>query len=140
MLSSPHCYLILEIFHHPQAEPHLQEKSPSSPPPPQSLATTNLLSASVDSPILHIPYKCNYRVYGPWHLASCPQQVPLLFLSIGLGLHQGTVLRMGLNSHSVQFSRSVMSDSLRPREPQHTRPPCPSPTPRVYPNSCPSSW
>ena len=37
---------------------------------------------------------------------------------------------------SVQFSHSVMSDSLRPRELQHTRPPCPSPTPRVYPNSC----
>ena len=38
---------------------------------------------------------------------------------------------------SVQFSHSVMSDSLRPREPQHTRPPCPSPTPRVHPNPCP---
>ena len=33
-----------------------------------------------------------------------------------------------------------MSDSLWPHELQHTRPPCPSPTPRVYPNSCPSSW
>ena len=41
---------------------------------------------------------------------------------------------------SVEFSRSVVSDSLRPHEPQHTRPPCPSPTPRVYSNSCPSSW
>ena len=42
---------------------------------------------------------------------------------------------------SVQFSHSVMSDSLWPHEPQHTRPPCPSPTPRVYPNSCPlSQW
>ena len=40
---------------------------------------------------------------------------------------------------SVQFSHSVMSDSLRPRESQHARPPCPSPTPGVYPNSCPSS-
>ena len=40
---------------------------------------------------------------------------------------------------SVQFSRSVMSDSWRPHESQHTRPPCPSPTPGVYPNSCPSS-
>ena len=39
----------------------------------------------------------------------------------------------------LQCSRSVGSDSLRPHEPQHTRPPCPSPTPRVYPNSCPSS-
>ena len=38
--------------------------------------------------------------------------------------------------YSVQFSRSVMSDSLRPHESQHTRPPCPSPTPRIYPNSC----
>jgi len=42
---------------------------------------------------------------------------------------------------SVQFSRSVMSDSLRPHEPQRTRPPCPSPTPGVHPNSCPlSRW
>ena len=42
---------------------------------------------------------------------------------------------------SVQFSRSVMSDSLRPHELQHTKPPCPSPTPGVCSNSCPlSRW
>ena len=42
---------------------------------------------------------------------------------------------------SVQFSHSVMSDSLRSHAPQHARPPCPSPTPRVHPNSCPlSGW
>ena len=41
---------------------------------------------------------------------------------------------------SVQFSRSVMSDSLWPHELQHTRPPCPSPTPGVYSNSCPLGW
>ena len=40
---------------------------------------------------------------------------------------------------SVQFSLSVMSDSLQPHELQHTRPPCPSPTPGVHSNSCPSS-
>ena len=40
---------------------------------------------------------------------------------------------------SVQFSPSVVSNSLRPHEPQHTRSPCPSPTPGVHPNSCPSS-
>ena len=40
---------------------------------------------------------------------------------------------------SVQFSHSVISDSLRPHELQHTRPPYPSPTPRVHSNSCPSS-
>ena len=38
------------------------------------------------------------------------------------------------NTGSVQFSHSVVSNSLRPHEPQHARPPCPSPTPRVYPN------
>ena len=41
---------------------------------------------------------------------------------------------------SVQFSHSVVSDSLQPHEPQHTRPPCPSPTPGVHSNPCPSSW
>ena len=40
---------------------------------------------------------------------------------------------------SVQFSRSVVSDSLRPHESQHARPACPSQTPGVYSNSCPSS-
>ena len=38
--------------------------------------------------------------------------------------------------NSVQFSHSVLSDSLQPHESQHTRPPCPSPMPGVYPNSC----
>ena len=41
---------------------------------------------------------------------------------------------------SVQFSCSVVFDSLWPHESQHARPPCPSATPRFYPNSCPSSW
>ena len=40
---------------------------------------------------------------------------------------------------SVHFSCSVVSDSLWPHESQHARPPCPSPTPGVHPNSCPSS-
>ena len=41
----------------------------------------------------------------------------------------------------VQFSRPAMSDSLRSHGPQHARPPCPSPTPRAYSNSCPlSRW
>ena len=42
---------------------------------------------------------------------------------------------------SVQFSRSIVSDSLWPHELQHTRPPCPWPTPGVHPNPCPfSQW
>ena len=61
--------------------------------------------------------------------------------------HVGSLLRhvgffkksWHINS-SVQFSRSVMSDSLWPHESQHARLPCPSSTPRVHSNSCPSSW
>ena len=46
-----------------------------------------------------------------------------------------------LSISSVQFSRSVVSDSLRPHESQHTRPPCPSPTPGVHSDSRPlSQW
>ena len=39
----------------------------------------------------------------------------------------------------MQYSRSVVSDPLRPHESQHARPPCPSPTPGVHPNPCPSN-
>ena len=46
----------------------------------------------------------------------------------------------GKNIYSVQFSCSVVSNSLRPHGLQHARPPCPSPTPGVHPNSCPLSW
>ena len=43
--------------------------------------------------------------------------------------------------NDLQFSRSVVSNSLRPHVLQHARPPCPSPTPEVYSNSCPlSRW
>ena len=49
------------------------------------------------------------------------------------------VLPHPLPPSSVQFSRSVVSDSLQPNESQHARPPCPSPSPEVHPNSRPSS-
>ena len=44
------------------------------------------------------------------------------------------------NGSSVQFSHLVTCNSLQPHEPQHARPPCPSPTPGVHPNPCPLSW
>ena len=49
-------------------------------------------------------------------------------------------LGINLPFSSVQFSRSVVSNSLWPHESQHARLPCPSSTPGVYSNSCPSSW
>ena len=45
-----------------------------------------------------------------------------------------------LHTSSVQFSHSIVSDSLQPHGLQHTRPPCPSPTSGAYSNSCPLSW
>ena len=57
------------------------------------------------------------------------------------GLPHCTRILYQLSYTSVQFSRSVVSNSLQPHEVQHARPPCPLPTPRVYPNSCPlSRW
>ena len=47
---------------------------------------------------------------------------------------------MHIQFSSVQFSYSVVSNSLRPHESQHARPPCPSPTPGAYSNPCPLSW
>ena len=64
--------------------------------------------------------------------------------SLRLFLHRSSVYSCHLfliSSTSVQISRSVVSDSLRPHELQHARPPWPSPTPGVHSNSCPlSQW
>ena len=53
--------------------------------------------------------------------------------------HKIKLILWQLQFSSVQFSRSVVSDSLRLHESQHTRPPCPSPPPGAHPNSCASS-
>ena len=65
--------------------------------------------------------------------------MPSLFRWQTINIHRIKVLIF--RSYSVQFSRSDTSNSLQPHEPQSARPPCPSPTPGVYPNSCPlSRW
>ena len=56
-----------------------------------------------------------------------------------MGGHHSDELSASLQFSSVQFSRSIVSDSVRPHESQHARPPCPSPTPRAHSDSCPSS-
>ena len=76
-----------------------------------------------------------------WHVGILPDQAwnPCLLHwqvnSLPLS-HLGSPLE-GISS--VQFSHSLMSGSLQPDGLQHARPPCPSPTPRVYSNSCPVS-
>ena len=59
-------------------------------------------------------------------------EILLCFLPRKVPLH---LLETCFKFSSVQFSHSVVSNSLQPHEPQHARPPCPSPTPGVYPNS-----
>ena len=66
--------------------------------------------------------------------------LPSQHFSLGsnqIGLHSAMSNRVW---KSVQFSRSVMSDSLQPQGLQHARPPCPSPTPGTCSDSCPSGW
>ena len=80
---------------------------------------------------------------------DCHALLQGIFPTQGLNLHLLWILHWQVGSLSlmspgkllliVQFSRSVVSDSLQPHELQHARPPCPSPTPGVHPNSCPSS-
>ena len=53
--------------------------------------------------------------------------------------YEATITLIPKLDSSVQISHSVMSDCVQPHELQHTRPPCPSPTPGVHPNSCPWS-
>ena len=62
----------------------------------------------------------------PWHLVNSQEMLLILIAWFTLIW--------------VQFSHSVMSDSLRPHGLQHTKLPCLSPTPRACSNSCPSSW
>ena len=50
------------------------------------------------------------------------------------------LLNYQIFANMIQFSCSVVSDSLQPHEPQHARPPCPLPIPRVHRNPCPSNW
>ena len=107
-----------------------------------------------------------YMHYKPSR-SICPWDFPGKNTGVGCHfLYQGIFLTQGSNPHllkllhwqadsltlhhlggpqtlwndSVQFSHSVVSDSLWAHGLQHARPPCPSPNPAVYPNSCPLSW
>ena len=100
------------------------------------------------------PRNSEGRVKDPW-LISSPIFISVIYLFCHFFIWLisprnvlGYNLKFLMNSFcwssvyitSVQFSCLVMSDSLRPHELQHTRPPCPSPTPGVYSNLCPLNW
>ena len=90
----------------------------------------------------------NSRPWRQWCHPNIYSLLPPSCFAFNLSQQQGLfqwvsssyqVVKVIKFQHSVQFSRSVVSNSLRPHESQHARPPYPSPTPGVYPNSCPSS-
>ena len=108
------------------------------------LPTIELLSKLESSQTLWLLYQlrlCN--ALNPYHFNSFHSiftRSRLHFRKPFLLTHKKQFL-ITLNFTSVQFSRSVVSDSWRPHEPQHTRPPCPSLTLRVHPNTYPlSQW
>ena len=98
----------------------------------------------------HFPLQCMKVKSESEVTQSCPTlRDPMDCSLLGASVHgtsQARVLEWGAIAFSIyvcqsvsQFSRSVMSDSLRPHESQHARPPCPSPTPGVHSDSRPSS-
>ena len=96
---------------------------------------------------IHFTYDI-LHVSMPFSKSSHPRPLPQspkdcsIYLCLFCCLAYRVIVTIFLNSiymRSVQFSRSVMSDSLRPHESQHAKPPCLSPTPGVHSNSCPSS-
>ena len=89
-------------------------------------------------PLLPMPFSLWPPGKSPWILSRLPLGTALVSRISGKAPLPATMIALRA---SVRFSCTVMSDSLRPHEPQHARPPCPSPTPGVYPNSCPlSRW
>ena len=81
-------------------------------------------------------FQIGKRVRQGYILSPCLFNLYAEYIMRNAGLEEA---QAGIKISSVQFSCSVMSDSLQPHESQHARPPCPSPTLRVYPNLCPSS-
>ena len=75
----------------------------------------------------------------PQTVSQLASQSHMFYVSGGKSIDKNISLRYWFVIDSVQFGCSVVSDSLWPHESQHARPPCPSPTHGVHPNSCPSS-
>ena len=120
-----HIHLLLFRFFSPAGDYSVLSRAPYALQ--QVTATYLFIYSSVYNPIFHCLRTC-HTIFSnsctTWH---CHWQCPTVAVS--------------LHTHSVHFRHSVESNSLWPHGPQHIRPPCPSPTPGVYSNSCPlSQW
>ena len=126
----------LKHFQHLRKKPHAWAVTPHSSLP-QPLAANNLLSISVYLPIVDISYKRYSIIFG----VLCSRVFSKICACVYQYLFPFYRRRIFYSISSVQFSCSVVSNSLRPQGLQHASPRCPSPTPRAYPNSCPlSQW
>ena len=91
----------------------------------------------MEFPVVYVRFLISYLFYI-WVFPSGTSGNSI-YSSVYMSIPTSQFISHHLQFSSVQFSRSVVSNSLQPHESQHTRPPCPSPTPGVYPNSRPSS-
>ena len=80
-----------------------------------------------------------WHTVGTWLKYCCTENLFLKSTFPSFALNSGTLISLKEPIRSDQISRSIVSDSLWPHESQHARPPCPSPTPGVHPDSRPSS-
>ena len=134
------CHTSTCICHRYTCVPH-PSGCPSAPAPSIQYPVSNLDWRFISYMILYM-----FQCHSPKSSHPLPLPQSPKFCSIHLCLFccltYRVIVTIFLNSIymcSVQFSRSVVSDSLQPHESQHTRPPCPSPTPGVHSNSRPSS-
>ena len=106
-------------------------------PPPGDLPTPGIEPTSLRSPALAAGF---FTTSATWEALSCVDLPPVQYFGCLANCSLFLLLYRPYPISSVQFSCSVMSDSLQPHELQHARPPYLPPTPRVHPNPCPSSW
>ena len=112
---------------------------PRAPALSARLHASNLDWSSILRIVIYMFQCYSLKSSHPCLLPQSPK-VCSLYLCLFCCLEYKVIITIFLNSiRSDQISRSVVSDSLRPHESQHARPPCPSPTPGVHSNSCPSS-
>ena len=121
-----HGPVLKSVYTHPVCTPALPSLGPASSRCPSPWSWS---------------YPSSYTAVIPWSIiissTSSTLSAPPAPLSLSYFI---TLCKTSVQFTSVQFIHSVVSDSLRPHGLQHTRPPCLSPTPGAFSDSCPSSW
>ena len=136
----------VHVSHHPEPHshflPYIPLGCPRAPALGALLHASNLCWSSISYMVIYM-VQCYSLISSHSHLLPHRPKVCSLYLCLFCCLAYRVIVTIFLNfiyMHSVQFSHSVVSNSLRPHELQHARPLCPSPTPGVHPNSCALSW